>query len=54
MNALGRDVAVGAFVGSMTLVVGLHKKRVGVDIPILQVKIGLNFGTSKAELMNDG
>src|SRR4030042_3577102 len=32
----------------------LFKKGVGVDIPILQVKIGLNFGTWKAEFVNDG
>jgi len=30
------------------------KKAGGVDIPILQVKIGLNFGTCEAEFVSDG
>ncbi len=32
----------------------LYKKGVGVDIPVQQVKIGGNFGTCKAEFVNDG
>jgi hypothetical protein len=31
-----------------------YKKGGGVDIAILQVKIGLNFGTCKAEFVRDG
>jgi hypothetical protein len=31
-----------------------YKKGDGVDIPILRVKIGLDFGTCQAELVRDG